>query len=286
MITVDGAFGEGGGQILRTALALSLAMGEGFRIYNIRANRKRPGLRSQHLAAVRAAAAVGQADVQGDRLGSSDLTFRPEAIKPGEYIFDIGTAGSTTLVLQTVLPALVTAPGPSALVLRGGTHNPFAPPFDFFAIAFVPLINRMGPKLRAKLDRYGFYPAGGGKMRVTVEPRDGLQPLDLPVRGNIERCCCRAVVAGLPRHIAERELKVLKRKLPVKPNDSRIEEISSNGPGNVVIVTMTSAEVSDVVTGFGEKGVRAEVVAERNCYGSAALFSGRGPGRRDTSPIS
>ena len=130
--------------MLRTALSLSLATGEGFRIYNIRANRKRPGLRSQHLAAVRAAAAVGQADVQGDRLGSSDLTFRPEAIKPGEYIFDIGTAGSTTLVLQTVLPALVTAPGPSALVLRGGTHNPLAPPFDFLAIAFVPLSTAWG----------------------------------------------------------------------------------------------------------------------------------------------
>jgi RNA 3'-terminal phosphate cyclase (ATP) len=144
MITIDGSFGEGGGQILRTSLALSLVTGKPIRIVKIRAGRKQPGLLRQHLTAVNAAVRVGCAEVTGDVIGSTELTFAPQTINPGQYSFAVGTAGSATLVLQTVLPALLLASGPSTLTLEGGTHNPFAPPFDFLAKAFLPLINRMG----------------------------------------------------------------------------------------------------------------------------------------------
>ncbi|HWX43589.1 MAG TPA: RNA 3'-terminal phosphate cyclase, partial [Blastocatellia bacterium] len=143
MIAIDGSFGEGGGQILRTSLALSLVTGKPIRIVKIRAGRKQPGLLRQHLTAVNAAARVGCAEVTGDVIGSTELTFAPQTINPGQYSFAVGTAGSATLVLQTVLPALLLAGGPSTLTLEGGTHNPFAPPFDFLAKGFLPLINRM-----------------------------------------------------------------------------------------------------------------------------------------------
>ena len=161
MLTIDGSAGEGGGQILRTSLALSLVTGKPFRIEKIRAGREKPGLLRQHLTAVNAAAAVGRAEVQGAALGSRELVFHPSAPAPGAYSFAVGTAGSTTLVLQTILPALLTAPGPSTVTLEGGTHNPFAPPHDFLARAFLPLLSRMGAEVAATLERPGFYPAGG-----------------------------------------------------------------------------------------------------------------------------
>jgi len=170
MLTIDGSVGEGGGQILRTALSCALVTGQAFRMFGIRAGRQRPGLQAQHLAAVQAAAAVGQADVDGAQIGPQELVFQPRAVAAGEYSFPVGTAGSTTLVLQTVLPALTAAAGPSAILLEGGTHNPLAPPFEFLVKAFLPLLHRMGPSVRAKLDRHGFYPAGGGKLRVSIEP--------------------------------------------------------------------------------------------------------------------
>jgi len=152
MITIDGSHGEGGGQILRTSLALSLITGTAFRIDRIRANREKPGLRRQHLACVLAAAEVGAADIDGATLGSEELCFHPRHLRPGDYRFDIGTAGSSTLVLQTVLPPLLTAPEPSTVELGGGTHNPLAPPYDFLHKAFLPLLHRMGPTVAATLE--------------------------------------------------------------------------------------------------------------------------------------
>ncbi len=170
VLTIDGADGEGGGQILRTSLALSLVTGIPFRIERLRAGRPRPGLLRQHLTAAHAAAEVGQVQVTGAALGSLSLTFVPGRVTPGTYSFSVGTAGSTTLVLQTVLPALLLASEPSTLTLAGGTHNPFAPPFDFLAQAYLPLVNRMGPQVTATLERPGFYPAGGGTCQITIAP--------------------------------------------------------------------------------------------------------------------
>src|SRR5689334_5065034 len=162
-ILIDGSQGEGGGQILRSSLALSVLTGKPFKIENIRANRDKPGLGRQHLTAVLAAAKICSAGVSGAVLGSRELSFWPGKLKPGEYAFDVGSAGSTTLVFQTVLPPLMLADGPSQLQLQGGTHNIHAPPFDFLAKTFLPVVNRMGPQVNVELVRAGFFPAGGGR---------------------------------------------------------------------------------------------------------------------------
>jgi RNA 3'-terminal phosphate cyclase (ATP) len=263
MLEIDGSSGEGGGQILRTSLALSLITQTPFRIKNIRANRDKPGLRQQHLTAVTSAAQVGKAEVVGAAVGSRELEFRPGPIRPGEYAIDIGTAGSATLVLQTILPPLLCCNAPSSLTLQGGTHNIHAPPFEFLARAFLPLVNRIGHTVIAHLDRPGFYPAGGGQIRVSIQPGEQLAPLDLPERGEVRRRRARAVVARLPRHIAERELHVVGRELDWDEKFLDVVEwTNSRGPGNIVLIEIESQHVTEVFTGFGERGVRAEVVAE------------------------
>jgi len=263
MIAIDGSYGEGGGQILRTSLALSLVTGKPFSIHNIRAERKKPGLMRQHLTAVNAAAEIGKAAMEGIHLGSQAFTFEPETIKPGNFHFSIGSAGSCTLVFQTILPALIFAGGPSEILLEGGTHNPFAPPFDFLEKAFLPVINRMGPKVEAVLEKPGFYPAGGGRFKVSISPAD-LNRLDLLERGNINNKTARASVANLPVKIAHRELKVVREKLEWKREQLKVFEVeNSQGPGNILSVEVESDNITEVFTGFGERGVSAEKVADR-----------------------
>lgn len=262
MIYLDGSEGEGGGQILRSALALSLITGQPFVIDNIRAGRSRPGLLRQHLTAVQAAAQVGNAQVDGAIIGSSRVSFTPTKVEGGAFSFSVGTAGSTTLVLQTVLPALITAPGASTIVLEGGTHNPSAPPFNFLADTYLPLLARMGPRVTAVLERPGFYPAGGGRWRVEVQPAQRLLPLVVLERGKVQRCHARVVVANLPRSIAKREMSVLASRLGLTDENCVIEHrTDSAGPGNVVLVHVQAENVTEVVTGFGQKSVRAEAVA-------------------------
>jgi len=264
MITIDGSQGEGGGQILRSALALSLVTGKPFRIGNIRAGRKKPGLMRQHLTAVNAAVEVGAAQVSGNAIGSRELAFKPTALRSGGYHFAVGTAGSCTLVLQTVLPALIVADGPSEILLEGGTHNPAAPPFDFLAGAFLPILNRMGPTVEAVLERPGFYPAGGGRIRVKVTPSRKLAPLHLLQRGRLLAQTARATVARLPRSIAEREIAVVREKLAWEEDCLSVREVpDSSGPGNVLVISVTSEHVTEIFTGFGELGVSAETVAGR-----------------------
>ncbi len=263
MIVIDGSQGEGGGQILRSSLALSLVTGQPFRIEKIRAGRKKPGLMRQHLTAVEAAAAVGDAQLEGAGIGSQMLVFRPGGIKAGKYHFAIGTAGSCTLVLQTILPALLTADGPSEVILEGGTHNPYAPPFDFLARAFLPLIGRMGPKVSVHLERPGFYPAGGGKFTVSIKPSAGLQRLDLSERGETFKRKATAMLAHLPHHIGERELKVVREMLGWSEVCCSIEDAAlSPGPGNILCLEIESEHCTEVFTGFGELGVSAEKVAK------------------------
>ncbi|HXN50088.1 MAG TPA: RNA 3'-terminal phosphate cyclase [Bryobacteraceae bacterium] len=262
MIRIDGSFGEGGGQILRTAVGLSLATGKAFRIEKIRAGRERPGLLRQHLTAVLAAAEVGGAEVEGAVLGSTALTFAPGEVRPGEYRFSVGTAGSGTLVLQTVLPALMLAPEPSRIVIEGGTHNTAAPPFDFLARTFVPLLERMGPKVRLEFERYGFYPAGGGRFCAEIEPCAVLKPLHLGERGEIVSRGITAVVANLPGHIALREIETVAGMLNWTKDCGKIDQTrNSAGPGNVVMVEIGSAEVTEIFSAFGQLGVSAEKVA-------------------------
>ena len=264
MITIDGSFGEGGGQILRTSLALSLVTGKPFVIDRIRTGRKNPGLLRQHLTAVNAAVEISSAEASGAVMGSKELTFAPGAVAHGNYSFSVGTAGSATLVLQTVLPALLIAAGSSNLILEGGTHNPFAPPFDFLARSFLPLVSRIGPDVEAVLERPGFYPAGGGKFSVKISPAPHLRPLDLTVRGDIVARKAKAVVANLPRAVAQRELSVIGTKMSWQGEVLTAEVVdNSRGPGNVVMLEIECDHVTEVFTGFGERGVRAEAVAEQ-----------------------
>jgi RNA 3'-terminal phosphate cyclase (ATP) len=230
----------------------------------VRAGREKPGLLRQHLTALRAAAEVCGATITGDELSSQQLSFAPGPVQTGPYEFKIGTAGSATLVLQTVLPPLLLAQGPSDLALEGGTHNPFAPPFNFLEKCFLPLINRMGPTVYAHLERPGFYPAGGGRFTVSIQPAGKLQPLELLDAGPSRQHVARALVAGLPRNIAEREVKVIAKKLGWEADCLRVESApDACGPGNLVAVELGYEAVTEVLTGFGEKGVTAEAVAER-----------------------
>lgn len=263
MIEIDGAMGEGGGQILRTALSLSLVTQRPVRLVNIRAKRSTPGLRPQHCTAVEAAATVGQADVSDVGPGTQELIFRPNGVMPGTYHFDVGTAGSVVLVLQTVLPPLLTAPEPSSITVGGGTHVRWAPPFEFFDRTFRPLVERMGPTLRATIDQYGFYPQGGGRCTVEVQPVSALSPLSLSERGTFVRCTATALVANLPRHIAERELRTLRTHVPVRIDEERIESPPAIGAGNALFVTLAFDHLTMVISGVGQKGVPAETVAER-----------------------
>ncbi len=262
LLTIDGSQGEGGGQILRTALALALCRGRAIRLIRIRAARARPGLRPQHLAAVKAAAQLSDARVEGAEPGSMELRFTPGPVRPGEYRFDIGTAGSTTLVLQTLLPTLATAPRSSRLVLEGGTHNPLAPSFAFLERAYLPLLRRMGARVAARLVRPGFYPAGGGCLEVEIEPAAALSPLVLEERGPLLGIRAHVLIARLPHHIAERELAVLARSLDPPPEAGWVEAVTAGrGPGNAVVVEVESQEITEIFTGFGERGVPAETVA-------------------------
>jgi RNA 3'-terminal phosphate cyclase (ATP) len=263
MLVLDGSQGEGGGQILRSALGLSLLTGAPFRIDNIRAGRPRPGLMRQHLTAVEAAAALSNAEVSEAAVGARSLYFRPGKVRGGDHRFSVGTAGSTTLVLQTVLPALITAPEASTLVLEGGTHNPSSPPFEFLTRAFLPLLARMGPRVTVTLERPGFYPAGGGHLRVAIAPCVRLQPIALEERGAIVARRARAIVSNLPRSIAEREIGRLAERLGWETSAFSIDRVDSAGPGNIVLVELESEQVTEVFVGFGEKHLRAEVVADQ-----------------------
>ena len=264
MITIDGSRGEGGGQILRTALGLSMLTGKPFRIDRIRANRDKPGLMRQHLTAVTSAAAICSAEVDGAAVGSSKLTFEPGPVRPGEYAFATGSAGSTTLVFQAILPALLTAVGESTITLEGGTHNIYAPPLDFLEKAFLSVVNRMGPRVEVALERPGFYPAGGGRWMATVQPAAALSPVHLGDRGELSHRLCTAMVAGLPPDIGERELAVCRKAFDWPAESFQVHRLAdAYGPGNVLMIEVGSAQTTEVFTAFGQRGVRAEAVAEQ-----------------------
>jgi RNA 3'-terminal phosphate cyclase (ATP) len=264
IVRIDGSHGEGGGQILRTALSLSAITGKPFIIENIRARRSKPGLMRQHLTAVKAAAEICDAWIEGGEPGSMCLSFEPNTpVRGGDFCFSIGTAGSTTLVLQTVLLPLALAAEPSRVVVRGGTHNIGAPPFEFLDHAFLPLLRKIGFDIGLRLHRPGFYPAGGGEIAFETRSAQTFHPLVLEERGGLISQSAEAVVANLPFHIAERELAHVCARLGWPRDLARgREETRADGPGNCLLLTLAFENISQVVTAFGQRNVSSEAVAE------------------------
>ncbi|WP_044872202.1 RNA 3'-terminal phosphate cyclase [Pseudomonas sp. LFM046] len=260
-LELDGAIG--GGQILRSALSLSMVSGRAFRIRNIRARRSRPGLLRQHLTAVLAAAEVCAARTDGAELGSQTLSFIPGSIRAGDYRFAIGSAGSCTLVMQTLLPALLVAPGPSSLRITGGTHNPLAPPADFLQRAWLPLLRRMGVGVELELLRHGFMPAGGGELLARVVPGE-LRPLHLPAPGTRLSQEARSLLSGVPGHVGQRELQRVARRLGWAQECLKVDAIPTDqGPGNALLLEITCERVTEMFCAFGQPRISSERVADQ-----------------------
>jgi RNA 3'-terminal phosphate cyclase (ATP) len=263
MIDIDGSFGEGGGQILRSSLALSLLTGQPFRLRKIRANRKpKPGLRPQHLASVRAAVKIGAARVTGDTVGSNQMTFEPGPVTAGAYRFDIGTAGATALVLHTVYLPLAVAGGPSEVVLEGGTHNDKAPCFHFLQTTWRAHMARLGLTVSLEMKRAGFYPRGGGQIIARIQPCPVPRPLTMAGPVEHKTAAVLSGYAGLPDHVASRQA----RRATVRLRDAGIEpdvayEEWEGGPGCMLAITL-GGPVSTLFFGLGARGKPAEAVAD------------------------
>jgi RNA 3'-terminal phosphate cyclase (ATP) len=269
ILNVDGAQGEGGGQILRTALALSAIRGAPLEIHSIRARRKTPGLQPQHLAAVTALAEITGARVRGAALGSQRITFEPRSVRPGEYRFAVKTAGSTSLVLQAILFPLALAPGGSRVTIAGGTHVPWSPPADYIRDVLSPALEGMGIRLRLQLHRWGFYPKGGGEIAVEIAGPSPLQPVSLVIRKNQPRIRGVSTVVNLARRIAERQRDRALRRLESEGLAADIAVIEGEGPGPGSFL-MLIAETGGFPAGFsalGERGKPAEHVADEAAAG-------------------
>jgi RNA 3'-terminal phosphate cyclase (ATP) len=290
MIEIDGSFGEGGGQILRTALSLSCLFNKPFRIFNIRKSRKKPGLMPQHLTCVKAAQLLSNAEISGDSLGSTELLFKPMAIKGGEFFFDIGTAGSTSLLAQTLIPSLIFLKEKTSLTLKGGTHVPFSPSYNYISEVFAPILRIMGIKISLSIEAYGFYPKGGGKIKVDIFPTEEINPIRIKERGEISYLIGSSGVGNLPLKIAERQKNAtIKRiiesgiNIPIK-----IDLLNCTTPGQGTFlflrpVTELSMQQGKEISlsGFGalgHRGKRAEEVGEEaarefiDYYFSGAAF--------------
>jgi RNA 3'-terminal phosphate cyclase (ATP) len=275
MITIDGSFGEGGGQVLRTSLALSAITGQPLHLYNIRAARPKPGLQAQHLTSVRAAAAICGARLEGAALGSMSLLFEPaRPPQAGEYVFDVtdarhgGSAGATTLVFQTVLLPLALADGESHVTIRGGTHAPFSPPFPYLRHVYLPVLWQMGVHAQVELQRYGWYPAGGGELQVRIQARPGaLAPITLTERGELHKLWGLAAVSNLPSHIAQRMASRTINVLKDLDIQSRIEasHVEATGPGVGIFLFAEYEHSLGGFTAYGRKGLPSEQVAEMAC---------------------
>jgi len=276
MMRIDGSRGEGGGQILRSSLALSCLTGTPVTLVNIRAGRKKPGLLRQHLCGVRAATEISDATVSGDTLGSTELVFRPGSVRGGRYTWAVGSAGSAGLVLQTVMPPLWVAEVPSELRVSGGTHNPSSPPAEFLMETFLPLVRSMGPRVDLRLVRHGFFPAGGGVYEVGITPARSLVPLELLHREAVS-LSVHAKVANLARHIGFREVQAACAVLDLDATAQRTEKVGSDGPGNAIVVRAAAGPVTEVFTGFGRKGVSAETVGRHVAHQAARWLNHDAP---------
>jgi RNA 3'-phosphate cyclase len=266
LIEIDGSYGEGGGQILRTALALSAILKKPFTIHHIRSKRKNPGLQAQHLEAVEALARITEAQTEGVKFGSQKITFFPQKILPGYYQFEVRTAGSITLLLQAILLPLCLAHGTSRLTLAGGTHVPWSPSFHYLSEVLLPTLESMGGSTEAAIEKWGFYPKGGGKIQLKINPVDELKPISWVDRGSLKKIRGLSAISNLPKHVAERQkeqaLKRIQRELKIDAEITILYDVPSNGPGSFLFLL---AEYEKTLAGFsslGSRGKPAEKVAD------------------------
>jgi RNA 3'-terminal phosphate cyclase (ATP) len=278
ILPLDGSSGEGGGQILRTALSLSTLTGRAFRLVNIRLRRAVPGLLAQHLSAVQGAAAISGATVSGNRLGSTEIRFVPgHAPKAGTYVFDVaetaqrGSAGSVTLILETLVLPLATADADSTVIVRGGTHVEWSPPFDDFAYSYLPTLRKIGFRARAELKRWGWYPVGGGEVVCSIGrfPRRDLRgawPQANGIeRGALRRIGGRAVAANLPAHIPQRMALRAQAALAglAVPVEIQAESVAATCPGAGIFLLAEYESLTASFSAYGKVGRPAEAVADQ-----------------------
>jgi len=277
MLTIDGSHGEGGGQILRTALALSAVLQRPVRIEKIRAGRRNPGLQAQHLAGVGALTAITRAAVEGATGGSTSLTFVPQRIGPGTYRWDVGTAGAIALVMQAILLPLAFASGPSRIAVTGGTHVPWSPPFPYLEQVLLPVLEGMGLRASLRLTRWGFYPKGGGSVEGTVEP-SVLTPLTLAERGSLVEITGLSAVAGVPVRVAERQRDRAVERLAALgvPCQITLCTAEASNPGTILFLLVTTQGGRAGFSSLGERGKPAEQVADEACDQVVDYLSGTG----------
>ncbi len=279
MIEIDGSYGEGGGQILRSSLTLSLLTGKPFKLVNIRVKRKKPGLMPQHLACVKACKELSQAKTSGDSLGSTTLVFEPKAEpKAGSYFFDVGTAGATTLVFQTIFLPLSLAKG-AEVILKGGTHVPYSPTYHYLEYVYEPMLAHFGFKAELKLERAGFYPVGEGMIKAKISP---VRELSCPLfceeaqdNGSKDFSLQKVLIISmiskdLPRHILERQAKsaleylrsFIKITWPDALWEVKQEVVESSSPGTMTFVLLQGGSLRAGFSSLGAKGVPAEEVGK------------------------
>jgi RNA 3'-terminal phosphate cyclase (ATP) len=262
-IVIDGSKGEGGGQIFRSSLTLAMCLGKAVCINNIRAGRSNPGLLRQHLTCLKAAKEICDASVEGESLGSKKVVFIPGKVKSGKYHFSVGTAGSSTLIFQTILMPLLFSAGKSEVILEGGTHNTMAPTFNFISKSFLPILKVMGCEVNVELKKYGFYPAGGGKWCAEISPASKLKKLALIDGGDLADISAHVISSKMPRHVTDRELNQIKKRCGI-PDDSLHQQlVESAGPGNVVSLSVSEKGHEVIFEAFGEKNVSAERAANK-----------------------
>ena len=260
-IEIDGSQGEGGGQILRSSLTLSALTKKSVRVRNIRAGRAKPGLLRQHLAVVRALGEIAGAHVDGAEMGSGEVLFIPGKYKAGSYEFGIGSAGSTTLLFQSILPVLAMADGPSSVQLMGGTHNGMAPSVDYVEQVFLPRIRQIGFNVTSELKTYGFYPNGGGVWQLAIDPMTESRSILLLERGDLVSKSATATNSKIELHVAERQLATIGRKLGCEADDLQINQVGSPGPGNILSVRAEYGHGVELFEAVAEVRVSVEKVA-------------------------
>ena len=258
-IKIDGSQGEGGGQILRTALSLSMLTGIPFELVNIRAGRKKPGLMRQHLVCVQASQRISNATVEGAELHSQKLYFQPQQVQAGKYDFHIGSAGSTILVLQTLLPALMMQDQMSKISIHGGTHNPMAPTADFIRQCFLPTIQHLDIHVDFQCERTGFFPIGAGQINATIHPWTKQTKYTTQARGKLLETVAYASALNISSSIADRELEVLNNRLDL--TERKRLNFQGISQGNTAFVVLNYEHHQQVFSALGEMKKSAEKVA-------------------------